>query len=165
MLRRAVTQDLRRVMYIVDEIKEEVKEQGSDQFSDDYPNVSHFAEDIDSGNLYVRGIGTEIAGIICISNQEIGGPEDGIRWSKVTPCTSFCRLFVSKIYRRRGVAEELVMLAEDISKRQRLNYIKAAVYELNAPMISLLEKLAFKRVGQINLDSKKYPFYCYEKLL
>ena len=165
MLRRAVIQDLRRVMYIVEDIKKEMKEQGSDQFSDEYPNVSHFAEDIDSGHLYIRGIGTEIAGIICIDNQEIGKPEDGIKWSRVTPCTSFCRLFVNKIYRRKGVAEDLISLAEDISKRQRLNYLKAAAYGLNTPIISLLEKLAFKRVGKINLESKKYPLYCYEKLL
>ena len=37
MLRRAAIQDLDKIMYIVDEVKEEMKQDGSDQFDDTYP--------------------------------------------------------------------------------------------------------------------------------
>lgn len=158
-------QDLRKIMYIVDEIKQEMIENGSDQFSNDYPTITHFHDDIKNGHLYVRGIGTDIAGIICINNKELGTPEDNIKWSKLTPCTAFYRLFVNNLYRRRGIAKELILLAEDISKRQRLNYVKAATYEINEPMKALLESLSFKQVGKIYVETKKFPFYCYEKLL
>lgn len=158
-------QDLHKIMYIVDEIKQEMIESGNDQFSDDYPTINHFRDDIENGHLYVRGIGTDIAGIICINNEEIGSEDDDIKWSRLTPCTAFYRLFVNNLYRRRGIAEELILLAEDISRRQRLNYVKAATYEINFPMISLFEKLNFKYVGKIFVETKKFPFYCYEKLL
>ena len=164
MLRRAAIQDLDKIMYIVDEVKEEMRQEGSDQFDDTYPTEEHFRDDIENGHLYIRSIGTNIAGIICINNKEIINSSH-LNWSKCTPCTAFYRLIVNKLYRRSGIGKELVLLAEDISRRHRLNYVKAATYELNKSMISLFEKLNYRFVGKINVETRKYPFYCYEKLL
>lgn len=164
MLRRAVIQDLDKIMYVVDETKEDMQKNGSDQFDDSYPARKHFMEDIENGYLYIRSVGTDVAGIICINNNEITGTEH-LNWSKITPCTAFYRLIVNKLYRRHGIGKGLVRLAEDISKRHGLNYVKASTYELNTSMIGLFNKLDYKFVGKVSVETKKYPFYCYEKLL
>ena len=164
MLRKATIRDLDRMVDIVEEIKEEMRREGSDQFGDDYPIRFHFEEDIKYRHLYVKGIGTDIAGIICINNEEIPNSEH-LYWTKVTPCTSMYRLFVNKLYRRRGIARELILLGEDISRKEGLNYVKAATYKINNSMISLFNKLGYKFVGEIKGENRKYPFLCYEKLL
>lgn len=164
MLRKAVIGDLYKIMYIVDEVKEEMNNEGNDQFNENYPNEEHFREDIENGYLYVKGIGIDIAGVICISDKEFSISKD-LNWSKKTPSTVFYRLIVNKSYRRRGIGEELVSLAENISKMQGLNYVKGATYEINHSMISLFNKLNYNFVGKGYFEGRKYPFYYYEKLL
>lgn len=164
MIRRAVIQDLTKIMYVVEEVKKDMQLSGSDQFDDKYPAEEHFRDDIDNGYLYIRSVGTDLAGIVCINNNEISQAIH-LNWSKKTPCTAFYRLIVNKAYRRHGIGRELVTLAEDISKKHGLNYMKASTYELNKSMMGLFDKLNYKMVGKINIEGKRYPFYCYEKLL
>ena len=64
MLRRAAIQDLDKIQFIVDEVKEEMRQEGSDQFDDTYPTEEHFRDDIENGHLYIRSIGTNIAIVI-----------------------------------------------------------------------------------------------------
>lgn len=164
MLRRAAIQDLKKIMYLVEDVVQEMKEQGSDQYDYSYPTEEHFREDIENGHLYIRSIGTNLAGIISINNEEVGF-DSNLLWTKTTPCTSFHRLIVNKAYRRNGVGKELILLAEDISRRHRLNYVKGDTYEINEGMISLFKKLNYRFVGEFRRENKKHPFYCYEKLL
>ncbi len=164
MLRKAAINDLHKVMYVVDEVKEDMNSQGNDQFDDNYPREEHFRDDIENESLFVKCIGIDIAGVICVNNKEFTDYEK-FNWSKKTSSTVFYRLVVNKSYRRKGIARELVSLAEDISRMQGLNYIKGATYEINKPMISLFENLNYNFVGKSYVDNKKYPFYYYEKLL
>lgn len=164
MIRRATMYDLKKIMYVVDEVKEDMQKQGNDQFDDTYPVEKHFREDIKNGHLYVRSSGIDIAGIMCINNEEFSSGAH-LPWSKVTPCTAMYRLIVSKYHRKRGIARELIASAEEISIREGLNYVKAATYELNVPMINLFDKLNYKLVGKVVIESKPLPFYFYEKIL
>ena len=163
-LRKAIIGDLYKIMYVVDEVKEEMKKEGNDQFNESYPSEDHFREDIENGYLYVKGIGIDIAGVICISNKEFSVSKD-LNWSRKTPSIVFYRLIVNKLYRRRGIGQELVCLAENISKMQGLNYVKGATYEINDSMLSLFDKLNYSFVGKAHVEGRKYPFHYYEKLL
>ena len=164
MIRRATMYDLKKIMYIVDETKEEMRSQGNDQFDNVYPIEKHFSEDIENGHLYIRCSGIDIAGIMCINNEDLTSANN-LSWSKVTPCTSMYRLIVNRLHRKRGIARELIETAEDISRRQGLNYVKAATYELNKPMMALFSKLGYELVGKVKIDTKMHPFYYYEKVL
>lgn len=164
MIRRATMYDLKKIMYIVEETKEDMMKQGNDQFDDVYPIEKHFKEDIANGHLYIRGSGIDIAGFMCINNEDLISASH-LPWSKVTPCTVMYRLIVNKLHRKRGIGKELISSAEEISKRQGLNYVKAATYELNKPMMALFEKLGYNLVGKVKLERKQNLFYFYEKIL
>lgn len=164
MLRRAAIQDLDKIIYVLEEVREDMKEIGIDEFDFDYPKEDHFREEIENGHLYLRGVGTDIAGFICISNNEILNSSH-IKWSRNIPGTSFHRLVINKRYKDRGIEEELILLVENISIRHRLNYVKGVTYKPNADIIDALRKLDYRFVGDINVENKKYPFCCYEKLL
>ena len=162
MLRRATIQDLHKIVYVFNESMEDMEEHGYDKL--DYLGEDTFRDGIENGYIYVRGIGTDIGGFIFISINEILNSSH-IKWSKNITGTSFHSITINKNYKDRGIEEELIFLAEDISRKYRLNYVRGCIYELNTDTIRAVEKFNYRFVGDIHKENMKYFFRCYEKLL
>ncbi len=163
MLRRAAINDLSKIIYLLDDIKEEMEVNYSITFPYDY-DIDLLSEKISNGHIYVRGVGTDIAGIICIGNDSYIDSLD-IKWSRNLPSTTFYMLVINKRYRDKNIEEELILLVENISINHRLKYIKGITYEKFPNIIKALDNLNYNLIGKVFLDNKDHLFYCYEKNL
>lgn len=162
MLRRAAINDLHKIIYVLEDLRGCFEGESMDfPYEYDYESLQ---EEIINGHIYLRGVGTDIAGFVCIGNYDFLDSLD-VKWSRNTPSTSFYKLIINKNYMDRNIEEELILLVEHVSIKHRLNYVKGITYEKFTSTVNSLDRLNYNLIGKVFIDGKKYPFYCYEKIL
>lgn len=162
MLRRAAINDLDKIIYVLDDLREYFKSENK-EFPYEY-DYDCLKEEIINGHIYLRGVGTDIAGFVCIGNDDLIDSLD-VKWSRNLPSTCFYRFVINRNYIDRNIEEELILLLENVSLKHRLNYVRGIVYEEFTSVINSFDNLNYNLVGKVLINHNKYPFLCYEKIL
>jgi ribosomal protein S18 acetylase RimI-like enzyme len=164
MIRKAVINDLESIMGILRKIIVEMHGYNNFQWDENYPQAQDFTSDIQKGNLFVSVREVEIAGFICI-NQNEPIEYEGLKWSLAEDALVIHRMGVNPDYRNAGIGVALVRFADELAKGAGVKYLKTDTYSLNTKAQSLFEKCGYVLVGEMNFLGREKPFYCYEKTL
>lgn len=164
MIRKAKIHDLDSIMEIVGKIIEEMHSYNNVQWDENYPQAKDFAADIEKGELFVSVRENKVVGFICINKDEPKEYE-GLNWSSTEEALVIHRMGVSTDYRNAGIATELVVFANELSKSSNVKYLKTDTYSLNTKVQRLFHKCDYVFIGGMSFLGKEKPFYCYEKVL
>ena len=166
MIRSGKKEDLRSIMKMVEMTIKMMREEQNDQWDETYPILDDFEQDVQNGSLYILEENGSIIGSITIDrNLPIEYNDSSILWRKAEQAYTVYRLMVDPAARGQGIAARLISYAEEIAKQNETPYIKVDTYALNNKAQKLFEKNGFHKVGEMTFGGKKWPFYCYDKIL
>jgi ribosomal protein S18 acetylase RimI-like enzyme len=75
------------------------------------------------------------------------------------------RLAVDKRYWSKGAGKKLMLFAEELATKRKLNSIRLDTYNTNIKAIKFYQNLGYKILGEIYLKPNKSEYYCFEKLI
>ncbi len=157
-LRLAAVSDLEDIMGIVSDAREFLKANGVDQWQDGYPEESVFEEDIRNSNCFVAEDNGKAVGVISVLIGEdvcYNIIEDGNWLTYDTVYGSFHRFAVRDEYRGKGVAKQLLSLAEDVVCRQKIKSIRGDTHSSNKSMRGLMEKRGYASCGTVFVECEQ----------
>lgn len=142
-----------------------LNEEGNFQWDDTYPLLSHFTRDIEMGFLWVAEYDGNVAGFAAITND--AAPEYAAVGVDITEvCTVPHRLAVSPAIRNKGLAQGLMLVAEDEARRQGYRYVRVDTNKANYRMNRVFTKLGYRFLGETPFPGVKKAdilFNIYEK--
>ena len=152
--REAVVEDIPRIMEIVAYAKKSLKRFHVDQWQGPYPNPERFEEDIRLNQCFVACHGDEVAGMLVLSLLEepcYDDITDG-KWTEGMEYTVIHRAAVAKEYRGTAVAEYLIRVGEELTRKAGRRCIRVDTHRKNKPMQSLLRNTGFRFRGNILVE-------------
>lgn len=163
MIRVATKDDIDEIMGILEAAIKFMHSYGNTQWDDLYPGREDILLDIKRGEMFVATRGDQIAGFICLNNNE---PVEykNLHWSKALSAVVVHRMAVNRKFMHQGIARELMQYAEILAAKQN-NYLKTDTYSLNVYAQALFEKFGYNKVGTMDYHGKPLKFFCYEKVL
>ena len=158
MIRIANMADANSIQEVLEDAKELFRKDGSDQWQDldNYPNIETTKIDISKGQMYLFEEDNQILGCIVLS-KEVEKAYDVIyngSWLLNDKYYVIHRLSVRNNYYGKGIAKALINYVIELTKEDNIKSIKVDTKKENIRMLSLLEKLGFRRVGIIHLLRK-----------
>ena len=75
------------------------------------------------------------------------------------------RLAVEERYWSKGAGKKLMLFAEELVTKRKLNSIRLDTYNTNIKAIKFYKNLGYKILGEIYLKPNKNEYYCFEKLI
>lgn len=161
MIREAKTEDIGRIMKMVEEAIALMNEEGNTQWDKNYPLASDFMADIEEETLYVFDDG-EVKGVVCINQTQ---PEEykNAEWKIEKEAIVIHRMAVSAKSRRQGIAKKFMEFAEEKARELGTGYIRTDTNSKNTRMNAMFQNLGYEKAGIINFRNNPYDFYCYEK--
>lgn len=164
-MRKAEQGDLDDIMRIVADTIVLMHTEGNVQWSEDYPLASDFLKDIAAGTLHVEHRNGEVAGFICVDDNE---PSEyaGLAW-QASPGDAMVihRMSIAVPYRKQGLGTAFLKQAEAIALQQGKGFLKTDTYSQNPRMNDLFRAAGYEMKGEISFKGKPLSFYCYEKEL
>lgn len=158
----AKTADLSIVMGLVAACVSGLRASGIEQWDEIYPSLRDIETDLAADSLYLAMDDTSPCGMIV--PNEIQSPEyDPVPWRHHGRILVIHRLAVHPQFQRRGVAESLMLFAEDYARRHRYDAIRLDAFTLNPGALKLYAKMDYQHAGYIHL--RKGQFICYEKAM
>lgn len=160
MIRRATLQDVDNIMDIVHSAQLALRELGIDQWQDGYPTAESIEEDIAQGVGYVATNNNATIGyaaIVLTGEQAYQQIADS--WLYGNDYVVVHRLCTAQSHLRQGIALDLMMYAAELSRKRGFNAFRIDTHRGNIRMLSMLEKLEFRRVGIIHYDSGERVAY------
>lgn len=164
MIRKALKEDIKKIMEIIRVTTEEMKNYNNTQWDENYPQAEHFFNDIESGDLYVDEIDENIRGFVCINYIEPIEYKE-IEWNLKEKAMIVHRMAVNPKFRNQGVGFALLDFSEKLALQNNIKYLKTDTYSINDKMNSLFKKFGFILAGEMKFLGKEKPFYCYDKIL
>jgi len=165
LIRRATTADLPALMALVQRVVPLMQASGNFQWNEDYPNATVFQEDIDQQQLWVAELDGQLAGVAALTNDQDPEYADA-DWDVTEPAVVTHRLAVDPAAQGRGVAQALMLQAEEVARAQGLTVLRVDTNSENAATQRLLPKLGYRFAGEIALAIRPgQRFFCYEKRL
>lgn len=166
--RPAQAADLGRIMEIVAEAQSFLKQNRVSQWQNGYPGRDIFMKDIEEGNCHVFTVKGRIAGVICLSlgSEPAYDVVYGGNWLSPEPYAVFHRSAVSREYRGKGIASQMLSYMEKIAKEKRFFSMRADTHRDNIAMRSVLEKNSYIHCGTVYLDGPACEIerVCYQKI-
>lgn len=164
-IRLATLTDIPAIMLLVKNVVPLMQAAGNFQWSDDYPNPGVFERDISLDQLWVADIDDNIAGIIALTGDQ-SEEYTQVGWDITEPSVVTHRLAVSPHYRGRGIAEALLVKAEQVAIEKGINILRIDTNTHNMATQKLFPKLGYVYAGEISLGFRPgLRFLCYEKKL
>lgn len=165
MIRKAVREDLDKIMVIIEETIAVMEREGNPQWDDNYPRRTDFQRDIEENTLYVfADDGDEIKGLVCINDVEM--PEyEPLDWSCRERALILHRMAVAPSSRREGIGSALLALAEELAAQQSVRCLKTDTYCDNDKMNGMFLKKGYSKIGEVHFGDIAGHFNCYEKIL
>lgn len=164
-MRKAEQGDLEDIMRIVSDTIVLMHAEGNVQWSEDYPLASDFLKDIAAETLYVEDRNGEVAGFICVDENE---PSEyaNLTWH-ASPGDSMVihRMSIAGPYRKQGLGTAFLKQAEAIAIQQGKGFLKTDTYSKNPKMNDLFRAAGYEMTGEISFKGRPLSFYCYEKAL
>ena len=160
MIRRATLQDVDNIMDIVHSAQLALRELDIDQWQDGYPTAESIKEDIAQGVGYVATNNNATIGyaaIVLTGEQAYQQIADS--WLYGSNYVVIHRLCTAQSHRRQGVALDLMRYAAELCRKAGYNAFRIDTHRGNIRMLSMLEKLEFRRAGIIHYDSGERVAY------
>lgn len=161
MIRKAKTEDIGRIMKMVEEAIILMNEEDNTQWDENYPLASDFIADIEEETLYVFDDG-EVKGVVCI-NQTQPFEYKNVTWQVEKEAIVIHRMAVLGECRRQGIAKKFMEFAEEKARELGTNYIRTDTNSKNTRMNAMFQKLGYEKTGIVHFRNNPYDFYCYEK--
>ena len=151
--RRAEEADLPAILAIADEAKAFLAAQGLDQWQHGYPAEEDFRRDIERGDGWLFTADGNPAGYLCISRRSEAAYTaiEGEWLSCAGPYLTIHRIMVSDAYRGKGIASEMISLADDFARAYCCAGVRIDTAPGNEPMRAMLRKNGFETCGTIRL--------------
>jgi ribosomal protein S18 acetylase RimI-like enzyme len=163
---RAELQDMADLLLIADETNAFLLSRQVDMGQYDLPSPGVFRRDITAGNCWLFTFEGEAAGCMTVSMQD--EPEYGTihgAWlTNGTPYGTLHRIAVRSFFRGRGLAGEMLQLAEDLSAGRGMVSVRIDIPADNTGMRRILEARGYTRCGILHLETGAERVG-YEKLL
>lgn len=156
LIRSANRDDVAEIMNIVRSAQQALKELGIDQWQNGYPASEVICDDISRGVGYVACaedgavVGYEA---VVLTGEEAYEQIADSEWNTPDRYVVVHRLCVSGNARRCGVAMALMSFAGKHAQKYDIHAFRIDTHKGNVRMLSLLDKLGFKRVGIVHYDS------------
>ena len=149
--RKATPDDMDELMSIAREASAYLRSCGVDQWQDNFPNPEVFARDISRGNCWLFTHEGKAAGVIVVYLEpEADYPAIEGRWlTEGEDYGVIHRVAVKDAYRGRGLAQEMMQLAEDIILGRGFASVRIDTHEDNLTMQNLLKKRGYTPCGVV----------------
>lgn len=127
--------------------------QGLDQWQHGYPAEEDFRRDIERGDGWLFTADGNPAGYLCISRRSEAAYTaiEGEWLSCAGPYLTIHRIMVSDAYRGKGIASEMISLADDFAHAYCCAGVRIDTAPGNEPMRAMLLKNGFETCGTIRL--------------
>jgi ribosomal protein S18 acetylase RimI-like enzyme len=164
MIRIARLEDINQIMLIVSETIEDLNSENNHQWSETYPTEVNFTEDINNKALYIFEKSGQVAGFICINQQEDEAYKE-LNWNCTEPAIVIHRFAVRRSHQRQSIGTKLLEYIESFARNKDIFYLKVDTNSKNTRMNKLFQKQEYNFIGTINLRGLNDKFNCYDKVL
>jgi GNAT superfamily N-acetyltransferase len=149
-LRPAKLSELDTIWEILQDAIAQRKKDGSEQWQQGYPNLETVTTDIQDGYGYVVEEDEEVVAYAAI----IFGVEPNYakitgKWLSEGDYAVVHRVATAEAVKGKGVATQLFILIEELSRSKGILSIKVDTNFDNQPMLRILEKLSYTYCGEI----------------
>jgi GNAT superfamily N-acetyltransferase len=149
-LRLAKLSELDTIWEILQDAIAQRKRDGSEQWQQGYPNLETVTKDIQDGYGYVVEEDEEVVAYAAI----IFGVEPNYakitgKWLSEGDYAVVHRVATAEAVKGKGVATQLFILIEELSRSKGILSIKVDTNFDNQPMLRILEKLSYTYCGEI----------------
>ena len=165
MIRKATSEDLDKIMKIIEETKTVMHQEGNFQWDSQYPLRQHFQEDIREGTLYVKTEEGEVQGLCCINQTQPAGYEQVAWQAQEEAPLVIHRMAVELDHRKKGIAAEFMRFAEELASEMGITAIRTDTNSANEKMQKLFSRFGYQFTGKVWFRGHEAVFYCYEKKL
>lgn len=165
MIRKAIKNDISRIMEIIELSKEKMKEEKNDQWQGGYPSKELFIKDYEKRILYVFEEDKILKGCISIEKTSVDSYKNIIKESSKKDSYVFHRLCIDPTYRHQKIATRLLKYGENLAKKDHINIIKADTGIHNSAMMSLFKKLGYQKITEFEWNDYPVRFIYFEKKL
>lgn len=152
-LRETTTNDVNRVMEIINQAKAYFKLNGIDQWQDGYPNEETILNDINKNEAFVLVDDDDLVLGTCmvtINGEPCYNHIEG-RWLLNCPYICVHRIAVEQSYKGKGLASKI--LDQVISMYPDYHSVRMDTHDDNLSMQAFLSKYGFSYCGNIKLES------------
>lgn len=164
--RKTTTEDINKVIKIINQAKVYFKEMKIDQWQDGYPNEEVIKKDITNNSSYVLEKDGDIVATAMFSiERDINYDNiyDG-KWLTKNEYAVIHRIAVNNDFKGLKLGAEIVNNAVKICKENNIGSIRIDTHENNISMQKFLKNNGFKYCGVIYLEDKS-PRIAFEKLI
>ncbi|MFA7745675.1 GNAT family N-acetyltransferase [Salinicoccus roseus] len=165
-IRKAVYEDLERVVEIKEKVLPLMIGAGNTQWSEEYPDMDRFRKDVEAGSLYVYEEDGILDGFVVVDNDH-PEPYDEIEWEVAcAESRAMHRMAVDPSRQGRGIARKMMKEVEDRLEAEGTRAIHTDTSLENERMQKQFEKNGYIFRGKLHLDDNEDDWYvAYEKVL
>lgn len=153
-VRRAVMEDLPRIMEIRDRAGAYLKKLGVDQWQGGYPDEAAFMRDMERGELFVVTYGGDAAAMFALTSRPekaYDGLTDG-KWHTDAGYFSLHRIAVDDGLRGTGLSRRLMEFVEEEARKAGASSVRGDTHKKNKAMAELFRKCGYRFCGNIRID-------------
>lgn len=165
-MRKAEIKDINKIVNIIEDAKYGLKADGIDQWQIESMDENFLKGQIESGKAYLYEEGEILAYGFLSDEKEAAykvweGDFEGDR-----PLTIHTFAVDSKM-KKRGIALKFFIDIIKFAEKNNFDSLRIDTHEDNFKMRGLINKLGFKKIGEIYIDEEgtKKPRICYERYL
>ena len=165
-MRKAEIKDIKKILNIIENAKKSLKNEGIDQWQIESMNESFLLGQIESRKAYVYEEGEILAyGFLSDKKEAAYEPwKDKFEGEKPLTVHTFA---VNSNMTKKGIALKFFIDIIKYAEKNHFDSLRIDTHEDNFKMRGLINKLGFKKIGEIYIDEegRKKPRICYERLL
>ena len=140
-IKLASEQDLPEIESFFDDVIADMQQKGITIWDDVYPYIA-FPEDIAKKRLYLVRDGETLLSVFALCEWSDG--QDKVEWEDNSAKPLYLYRFATNIkYLRKGIGQEVVKKALEISKNLGAEYLRLFVVDANTPAVELYKKMNF----------------------
>jgi len=166
MIRKAIPDDIPKIMEIINDAKRSLKERGIDQWQSGYPNEEIILQDIKGGNSYVYYQDDELwatFGVFYGEDPTYVAIYDGA-WLTENPYSVIHRVATNGHVRGKGIVGKIIAFVGEESLKNGFTSMRIDTHPDNRSMQRALEKAGYIYCGNIFLANGDLRL-AYEKVL
>ncbi|MFA5235340.1 MAG: GNAT family N-acetyltransferase [Bacilli bacterium] len=154
--RLATNADQDSILKVIAEARAFLATQGSGQWQDGHPRPEAIAKDIENGRYYVIEVDGMVIGGLALLDYEPDYEEllEG-HWRQPGAYLVIHRMALGASHRGQGYGRFALEQVEAIARSLRVGSIRVDTHEKNRPMIALLQKMDYQKIGVVLLNNFK----------
>jgi len=163
MIKKATIRHIPAIRAVFEACIAGMESQGIVQWHAGYPTQKNIEEDIRYAELYYIGTDEDVWGVITINEKQDPQYQD-ITWQfEGEKILVVHRLAVHPAQQGRGVAQQLMIFAEDMARANEQAAIRLDSYEGNPRSQSFYRKMGYLPAGHVQFDFQPMRCVAYEK--